>query len=97
MIPPDNVKSVMDSIIQDIGLIPEEYLIPAGAGGYKILDDHTAERDPHDVWKGVYHEEGAFFYDEWDCHCQHYRKNWCVLRELDVLPQAESFVIKTLQ
>ncbi|OQW91251.1 MAG: nitric oxide reductase activation protein [Beggiatoa sp. IS2] len=97
MIPPDNVKSVMDSIIQDIGLIPEEYLIPAGAGGYKILDDHTTERDPHDVWKGVYHEEGAFFYDEWDCNRQHYRKNWCVLRELDVLPQAESFVIKTLQ
>ncbi|OQW94985.1 MAG: nitric oxide reductase activation protein [Beggiatoa sp. IS2] len=97
MIPPDHVKSVMDSIIQDIGLIPEEYLIPAGDGGYKLLDEHPPERDPHDVWKGVYHEEGAFFYDEWDCDRQHYRKNWCVLRELDVLPQAESFVIKTLQ
>ena len=97
IVPPDNLKSVMDSIIQDIGLIPEEYLVAAGDGGYKILDEKTAERDPADVWKGVYHEEGAFLYDEWDYQRRHYRKHWCVLRELEVHPQPESFVIKTLQ
>jgi nitric oxide reductase NorD protein len=97
MVPPDNVKSLMDSIIQDVGMIPEEYLVAAGDGGYKILDEKQAERDPESVWKGVYHEEGAFLYNEWDCDRKHYRKNWCVLREMDVHPQPESFVTKTLQ
>jgi nitric oxide reductase NorD protein len=97
IVPPDNVKSLMDSIIQDIGMIPEEYLVAAGDGGYKILPDQPLERDPETVWQGVYHEEGACFYNEWDYHRQHYRKNWCVLREMDVYPQAESFVTTTLQ
>lgn len=97
IIPPDNLKSVIDSIIQDIGMIPEEYLVAAGEGGYKIPDEKVTERDPADVWKGVYHEEGAFLYDEWDYQRRHYRKHWCVLRELEVHPQPESFVIKTLQ
>jgi nitric oxide reductase NorD protein len=37
MVPPDNVKSLMDSIIQDIGQIPEEYLVAAGDGQYTLL------------------------------------------------------------
>ena len=32
--PPENIKQIMDSIIQDFGEIPEEYLEPAGDGGY---------------------------------------------------------------
>jgi len=95
--PPDNVKSLMDSIIQDVGMIPEEYLVAAGDWGYKILDDETVERDPATVWQGVYHEEGAFLYHEWDHNRRHYRKNWCVLREMDVHPQPEIFVTKTLR
>jgi nitric oxide reductase NorD protein len=97
IIPPAHVKSLMDSIIQDIGLIPEEYLVAAGAGHYKILDDDKNERDPGTVWQGIYHEEGAFLYNEWDYNRRHYRKNWCVLREMDVHPHPESFVTKTLQ
>ena len=49
-----------------------------------------------DVWKGIYHEEGAFFYNEWDHQRRHYRKNWCVLRELDVHPGNPDFVETTL-
>jgi nitric oxide reductase NorD protein len=97
IVPPDKVKSLMDSIIQDIGMIPEEYLVAAGDGGYKIRPEPKPEHDPETVWQGVYHEEGAFFYNEWDYHRKHYRKNWCVLREKDVYPQPESFVTKTLQ
>jgi nitric oxide reductase NorD protein len=97
LVPPDSVKSLMDSIIQDVGLIPEEYLVAAGAGGYKLIEDgQPTEADPNTVWKGVYHEEGAFLYNEWDCDRKHYHKNWCVLREMDVHPQPESFVTKTL-
>ncbi len=94
--PPDDVQSVMDSIIQDLGEIPDDYLVAAGDGGYRMESDAKTERDPTDVWKGTYHEDGAFLYNEWDHERKHYRKNWCVLRELDVHPQSPEFVAQTL-
>ena len=92
--PPDNVKGTMASIFQDLGEIPEEYLYAAGDGAY-IAED-VGERSVEDVWKGTYHEEGAFLYNEWDYERQNYRKNWTVLRELEVSPLDDSFVADTL-
>jgi len=92
--PPDNVKGTMASIFQDLGEIPEEYLYAAGDGVYVAED--IGERSVEDVWKGTYHEEGAFLYNEWDYERQNYRKNWTVLRELDVSPQDDTFVSETL-
>ncbi|MDH5535217.1 MAG: nitric oxide reductase activation protein, partial [Betaproteobacteria bacterium] len=93
--PPENVRNLIGSILQDLGEIPDDYLTPAGDGGYstRARDDF----DPADVWKGVYHEQGAFFYNEWDHRRRHYRKNWCVLRELDVHPGSPRFVDATLE
>jgi nitric oxide reductase NorD protein len=88
-----DMRALMDSIIQDLGQIPEDYLVAAGAGGYRRQAD---EKRPEDVWKGTYHEEGAFLYNEWDYRRNHYRKHWCVLRELDVHPAQEPFVARTL-
>jgi nitric oxide reductase NorD protein len=93
--PTEDVRAVMDSILQDLGEIPEEYLQAAGEGGYR-MDETAHERDPTEVWKGTYHEEGAFLYDEWDHTRAHYRKQWCVLRELDVHPDPAPFVRDTL-
>jgi nitric oxide reductase NorD protein len=90
--PPDNVRSLMDSIIQDLDQIPDDYLTAAGDGGYRRENE---EKKPEDVWKGTYHEEGAFLYHEWDFRRQHYRKQWCVLREIDVHPLDEPFVART--
>jgi len=92
--PPDNVKGTMASIFQDLGNIPEEYLYAAGDGAY--LAEDAGERSAEDVWKGTYHEEGAFLYNEWDYERQNYRKNWTVLRELDVTTHDDSFVADTL-
>lgn len=92
IIPNPDLRALMDSIVQDLGDIPDEYLTAAGDGGY--ARDNTA-KNPEDVWKGTYHEEGAFLYDEWDFRRRHYRKEWCVLRELDVHPAQESFVEDT--
>ncbi|WP_455234772.1 hypothetical protein [Thiogranum longum] len=92
--PPDNVKGTMASILQDLGDIPEEYLYAAGDGAYFAGD--TGERSAEDVWKGTYHEEGAFLYNEWDYERQHYRKNWAVLREIDVHPSYDQFVDNAL-
>ncbi len=91
---PDNVKGTMASILQDLGKIPEDYLQAAGDGVYFAGD--TGERSADDVWKGTYHEEGAFLYNEWDYERQNYRKNWAVLRELDVHPSHDHFVDQAL-
>jgi nitric oxide reductase NorD protein len=91
---PDNVKGTMASILQDLGDIPEDYLQAAGDGAYFAED--RSERSAEDVWKGTYHEEGAFIYNEWDYERQNYRKNWAVLRELDVHPSHDQFVDRTL-
>jgi len=88
-----DMRALMNSILQDLGQIPEDYLVAAGAGGYRKQAD---EKRPEDVWKGTYHEEGAFLYNEWDHRRNHYRKHWCVLRELDVHPVPEPFVARTL-
>ncbi|OGI50358.1 MAG: hypothetical protein A3E57_01815 [Candidatus Muproteobacteria bacterium RIFCSPHIGHO2_12_FULL_60_33] len=88
-----DMRALMDSILQDLGQIPEDYLVAAGVGGYRQQAD---EKRPEDVWKGTYHEEGAFLYNEWDHRRSHYRKHWCVLREIDVHPAREPFVAHTL-
>jgi len=92
--PPPDVKALIDSILQDLGQIPEDYLVAAGDGGYRKA---TQEKRPEDVWKGTYHEEGAFLYHEWDHRRQHYRKHWCVLREMDAHAIDEPFVAQTRQ
>jgi len=93
--PPDNVKGTMASIFQDLGEIPEDYLYAAGDGAY--LAEAVGQQNVADVWKGTYHEEGAFLYNEWDYERQNYRKNWAVLRELEVSPSDDGFVRDTLQ
>lgn len=95
--PPDDVRQLLNSIQLDLGEIPPEYLTPAGPGEYdpKLFEPNQA--DPNDVWQGTYHEEGATFYPEWDFGRQHFRKNWCVMREKDVQPVYDTFVADTLQ
>ncbi len=96
--PPEDVKLLLQSILLDLGEIPDEYLSPAGDGSYVPRLDKIDEDDPStSVWSGTYHEHGAHLYDEWDFRRQHYRKNWCVLRELEVGPQADTFIAETLE
>jgi len=94
--PPDGVKSLMDSIIQDMGLIPDDYLVAAGDGGYKITEDNN-KPDSQNVWSGTYHEEGASLHKEWDYKQQRYKKNWCAVRELEITPVYNRFIDKTLE
>lgn len=71
--PPESVESVMESIIQDHGEIPPDYLVAAGPGLYRH-GAYREGRDPDSVWSGTYHEEGAYLYDEWDFSREHHRK-----------------------
>jgi len=94
--PPEGVKQLLTSVYLDFGEIPPEYLVPAGDGDYDLTQFEEQAKDPNDVWQGTYHEEGATLYPEWDHGRQHYRKNWCVMREKDVTPVFDDFVPQTL-
>ena len=88
--PPAGVRWLMDSIIQDLDHIPDDYLTTFG-------DNYQRETQEkiEDARKGTYPEDGAHLYPEWDFRRQHYRKQWCALREIDVHPVDEPFVAQT--
>ncbi len=95
--PPEIMHELATSITIDFGEIPPEYLYAAGPGEYDLKKHEDDKPDPDDVWKGTYHEEGAERYNEWDFKRNHYHKNWCVLRELEVKPEYDNFVATTLE
>ena len=88
--PPENVKQLMESIIQDLGEIPDEYLEPAGDGGYNTdpENDETANEYQNSNFD--------FSYDEWDHARQKYRKDWCKLNEKTVKEVSNNFIADTL-
>ncbi len=94
--PPDNVRQLLISVELDFGGIPPDYLVAAGDGEYDPSRYRPPEQDPDAVWKGTYHEEGAVLLPEWDYGRQHYRKNWCAMREKDVPPVHDGFVAEAL-
>jgi len=94
---PEDVRQLLTSIQLDLGEIPPEYLQPAGPGEYDPSLIQPEQKDPDEVWKGTYHEEGAMFFPEWDYGRQHYRKNWCVVREKDVAAVDDEFVAGVLR
>ena len=94
--PPEDVRQLLTSIQLDWGEIPPDYLVAAGPGEYDPRLFQQKPDNPDDVWQGTYHEQGASFYPEWDYGRQHYRKNWCVMREKDVTPVYDGFREATL-
>ncbi|KOR31312.1 nitric oxide reductase activation protein [Achromatium sp. WMS2] len=95
--PPEDMQQLINSIILDFGMIPPEYLFPAGSGEYDAQPIGNYDKNPDAVWQGAYHEEGAFLYPEWDYRRQHYRKNWTVVREKTVPELADTFVASTIK
>ena len=86
--PPAEVSRLLDSITQDFGSVPEDYLLRPAAG--RETEETESEGPP------LRQEGRAFYYDEWDYQRRHYRKKWCVVRELDVAPGDPQFVPGTL-
>ncbi|MGD9095944.1 MAG: VWA domain-containing protein, partial [Chromatiales bacterium] len=93
--PPEHIANLLTSVMLDFGEIPGEYLTPAGDEEYDI--SHYREQDPGtgDVPSGSCEEEGTFLYREWDHRRKHYKKNWCVLRELEVEGEDDAFYHQT--
>ena len=95
--PPDDVRQLLTSVSLDWGEIPPELLTAAGDGEYDPSLYEEKTRDPSDVWQGTYHEDGAHLYDEWDHQRLHYRKNWCVLREVEIKPGDPLYVGEVIE
>lgn len=91
--PAPDVASLVESIVQDLGEIPRDYLRPASDSGYRADGSEPAEAQPAEDGAG----DGARLYDEWDFRRQHYRRRWCALRERDVQPGDPSFAPRTLE
>ena len=89
--PPENIKQIMDSIIQDFGEIPEEYLEPAGNGGY---NSNSENEETNNDYENLNYE---FIYNEWDHARQKYRKDWCKLNEATIEGVDSNFIKETLR
>ncbi len=94
---PDHVRNLLDSIIHDLGGLPDDYLTPAQGDAAPVNDNDGGDAANDATGKDAASEAPAHYYDEWDHQRRHYRKNWCALRERDVPPGDEAFVPATLK
>ena len=95
MAPPEQLADLLTSVMLDFGEIPGEYLTPAGDEEFDISLYREHEPNVEDSGSGIDHEDGAYLYREWDYRRKHYRKNWCVLRELEVEGEDDAFYHQT--
>jgi nitric oxide reductase NorD protein len=91
---PAHMRALVRSIIQDHGRLPEEYF-------WETTDENPPAHEEQPLSGPAKNEvdggERVFVYKEWDFRRNHYRKDWCVLRERDVFPYDDPFVARTLE
>jgi nitric oxide reductase NorD protein len=92
--PGAELRALIDSILQDLGDIPDHYLSGAADSSYDY--DRAPDAALTDSDKGGPEGAAEFVYDEWDHLRNHYRKDWCQLREIDVETGDDGFVTRTL-
>ena len=89
--PPKDIKQTMESIIQDLGEIPDEYLNPVGKTSHS--KDFNDDIDNSIETKN---SDYNFIYNEWDHSMQKYRKDWCKLNVHTVKEINSNFIQDTL-
>jgi len=89
--PSEDIQQLLESILQDFGEIPSDYLETEINSTY---DDSTESQEATD--DSFEDEDNIFLYDEWDHSRQKYRKDWCHLKELPVQAAHNNFVKNTL-
>lgn len=87
---PEKIQKLLDSIQQDLGEIPEDYLTTNPT--QNSSGDGDVEQEP----KLHINDSEVTLYDEWDHSRQQYRKQWCQLREYEVTGKSSDFVNQTL-
>ena len=89
--PSPEVRALLDSIQQDLGDVPPEYLVPAGPGPCRARAGAARGGERPRA------EPEAWVYDEWDHTRGTYRRGWCLLREREIHPGDAAFVRETLE
>jgi nitric oxide reductase NorD protein len=85
---PPEFNRLLASIRQDLGEIPDDYLVPARAAAEsEHADAAPADQTTDDA--RVRH--AIYFYDEWDYERRHYRKDWCEVHEMAIEPGDAAF------
>ncbi len=88
--PPEEVQQLLESILQDLGEIPDDYLEPAGAGAYDPASEEPGATSP------PVDGDADYIYPEWDHSRQKYRPDWCHLYERPITGASEQFAQDTL-
>jgi len=86
---PPEAQAAAQSLLQDLGEVPPECLVPAGPGAWRPTDRTTHETD---ALTG--HRQPHRRYDEWDWRRRAYRRGWCHLFEVDLPPGDSGYVEK---
>ena len=89
---PDEMLELIQAIQNDLGSLPSSYV--SAAAGISGGGRNSAEGEHQDVGLEV---NQCSQYDEWDYRRQGYRKNWCSLRERELLGVQSDFVPHTLK
>lgn len=91
---PPEASALLESLLQDLQELPEDWLQPAGDGEYRPADG-DGDGDAPAGQPGS--ATDAIYYDEWDFRRRSYRKNWCALRELPAHPLHDDFAAATVE
>lgn len=90
-IPPE-LAALLQSILQDLGSFPTEYLVAGGDSDYTAQGKLAGISGDDAIEK-----TDTISYPEWD-HVRHYYRNkWCTLKEQDVEPVDKPFINETLK
>ena len=89
-----NLSDTIGAIIKDLGYLPDDYLKPNSNGRYV---DQLSNQTLNENEKDSEQKSKTFFYDEWDCTSQTYKKFFCQLNEVDIVEGDDGFIQNTLE
>ena len=86
---PPEAQAAAQSLLQDLGELPPECLVPAGPGAWQPTAREGGGEDALTC-----HREPLRRYDEWDYRRRAWRRGWCHLFEVDLAPGDPDYVAK---
>lgn len=89
-----DIQDLMESIAQDFGDIPDEYM--DGVARVPYISDREADLGDEGFDLLENDSSDATRYREWDYLRQRYREGYCLMNELDVPPVNDNFVEVTM-
>ncbi|MBT5345318.1 MAG: VWA domain-containing protein, partial [Acidiferrobacteraceae bacterium] len=92
---PPAVNQLVQSLLLDFDQLPTKALAPTSTTNYDAREQPSLS--PQGEQPNQSPQNPCYHYDEWDFRRRHYRKNWCVLRELQMPMGEGSFYPQTIE